>query len=653
MRGSGSVPSWLKRKCSIWLEPGTRGDLTDISSNGVSVQNGSTSGSDTNDGSFDKGFIVSGDDYCLSDALDITLQGNWFLGMNVISGGVVERTANLSSVFTLFSLALPDVEDGYVAVETQTPADESTDDVWRSVYLHVKNGATDTYSTESLLVERQHVRTLSLEAEGNVLTLSCEDTGDSITVTAARAEGNPRLCLGGLGKLTVSDFADGGTFKTVYVHDGSLANVNKFNYWCSRKWRTADSPQRIDQLRREFEQSLTDRVITLGASGFASEDERARWTDNMENMSNGLNTVKWVNDGAGIYFPTILVRIPQYRVCDVLQNSTDTSVHPAFIVNGVTKDCFYAGKYQAYSVTSNAKDIGLSLYGVDPKVYIDFDDSFSLCGNGGAGHHLITNAEWALISLLAKNINSYQPKGNNNYGRDYQDPDDLRYYGIPTYISSDKIARVGCGTGPVSWAHDGTPWGVYDLNGNLYEYVNGLRLGAGEIQVIANNDGADNSIDVSRDSALWKAIKASDGSLVTPETTFASDADTAPSLSGANATLKYDGTSPISIVTEITTRHTDSASSGNPFDDVSGTSLPEIASSLCVAPEVSGNNKHGGDYFYMRNQLSGSYSETLARRGGDWAYGSIRGVFYLDLGYDRSTGSSHFGARPAFVNLEE
>ena len=91
MRGSGSIPSWLKRKCSLWLEPGTRDDLTDISSNGVSVQNGSTSGSDTNDGSFDKGFIVSGDDYCLSDTLDITLQGNWFLGMNVISGGVGSR----------------------------------------------------------------------------------------------------------------------------------------------------------------------------------------------------------------------------------------------------------------------------------------------------------------------------------------------------------------------------------------------------------------------------------------------------------------------------------------------------------------------------------------------------------------------------------
>ena len=406
-----------------------------------------------------------------------------------------------------------------------------------------------------------------------------------------------------------------------------------------------------DAWRRAFESALVDRFNILGSAGFESADERAEWTAKMQILSGGKNTIKWTDDGdtTPIYFPTILVKFPAMRLCDVLQNSTNENLHPAFIVDSTIYPEFYAGKYQAYSVTSNAKDIGLSLYGVDPKTSIDFDDSVSLCGNGGTGHHLITNAEWALISLLAKNINSYQPKGNNDYGKDSSDPDDLRYYGIPTYISSDKIARVGCGTGPVSWAHDGTPWGCFDMNGNVYEYVNGLRLGAGEIQIIANNDGADNSIDVSRDSALWKAIKASDGSLVTPETTFASDADTDPALSGANETLKYDGTSPVSVVTEVTTRTESYASS--PFDDITGVTLPEITSSLCITPEVSGNNEHGSDYAYIRNDASGSYSEILARRGGNWNSGGGRGVFYLVLLHYRSYSGYPIGARPAFVNL--
>jgi hypothetical protein len=408
-----------------------------------------------------------------------------------------------------------------------------------------------------------------------------------------------------------------------------------------------------DAWRRAFESALVDRFKELGADGFASADERAEWTAKMQILSGGKNTIKWVNDGATtpLYFPSIMVKFPAVRIKDVLQNSTNENLHPAFIVDSTTYPEFWAGKYQAYSVTSNAKDIGLSLYGVDPKTGIGFDASFSLCGNGGVGHHLITNAEWALISLLSKNVNSYQPKGNNDFGKDYQDPDDLRYYGIPTYINVDRIARVGCGTGPVSWAHDGTPWGVYDLNGNVLESCSGFRLGAGDIHIIKNNDAADNTIDVSRDSALWQAINGADGTLVTPETTFVSDSDEAPTLSGANATLKYDGTAPISVVTAITVRHTGTESSSSQFDDVSGATLPEIASSLCIAPEVSGNNEHGGDYIYIRNQLSGAYSETIPRRGGLWHSSSIRGVFAIYLTYIHSASDSYYGARPAFVNL--
>ena len=61
------------------------------------------------------------------------------------------------------------------------------------------------------------------------------------------------------------------------------------------------------------------------------------------------------------------------------------------------------------------------LPGVAPRFNIDFDGARRACanmnGNGVAGFHLMTNAEWAAIALWSKQ-NATMPYGNNNYGRD-------------------------------------------------------------------------------------------------------------------------------------------------------------------------------------------------------------------------------------------
>ena len=229
--------------------------------------------------------------------------------------------------------------------------------------------------------------------------------------------------------------------------------------------------------------------------------------------------------------------------------------------------------------------------------------------------------------------NGFQPKGNNYYGRDSTDPDTAEYYGIPAYWSSSKIARVLNGSGPLSWFHDGSPWGIWGMNGNFYSVAAGLRQKSGEIQVITNNDAALDATDQSDATGAWKAI-LQDGSLVAP---------------GTDLTLKYDATTPITIGTGITVRT--EVYKENTFGTVaaaSGVTIPTIAKLLGIAPADTAAAL-GNDYIYLRNDIEGTYSETVARRGGDWVNNTRSGVFILSLSSYRSSAYNYIGARSAFL----
>ena len=663
------------------IATGTTGQvLTDFSGKGAHIQNGSTAGVDANDGTWTTaGFLCQVSQFALSPTLtDMTLQGDWTVGMAVKSHGTIPETAAKDSRKTLFSLALPGAEDGYVSVEVLAPATVSVSDDWYSVRLFVKNGATETASASRLMLDKGLVRTLLLEASGNVLTLTCHETGESITVTAARAEGNPRLGIGCLATATVGQPTGAAEFYQVIVNSRDLADAEdaRVKKAVTTIWRTRDTLQDIDQRRREFEWSLTQRVLELDTAGFASETERNNWTSLMEEMSAGKNTVKWVSDGNGKYFPSILVRIPKMSVKDVLGTGTNTDPHPAFIVAEQTLDEVYVGKYKGCAIYSNSKHLGVSLYGVDPMAMSytsligavnptpSFNNSLNYCGvNLGTGWHLITNAEWALLALWCKNVFGTQPGGNNSYGRNTGEADSPLNYAVGSYFSSSKIARIAEGTGPLSWMHDGSPWGIHGLNGNIYEWVNGFRQACGEIQVIQNNDAADNSLDFTRDSALWKAIGV-DGSLVAPEVTFSSDSSDG-SDTGVGETLHWspgagNGSTAIRLATSCANRSVGTQNTNDAFgnfgpDGISVPVTPEILVALGIAPPAGGQAAaHGNDRIYLRNPAAGgsdAYVETFALRAGGWSFTSSAGAFFVYLNGHRSYASNSFGARPAFVEV--
>jgi hypothetical protein len=335
----------------------------------------------------------------------------------------------------------------------------------------------------------------------------------------------------------------------------------------------------------------------------------------------------------------VVVWRPAHKASYYLEGAGN-DFHPAFKAGAKMYPGYWAGKYAGPYITSNAKTLLLSLPNFDGKVNAltgaqvntSYDTSVTYGTAGGNGSHSITNAEWMEIALDCYN-SGFQPKGNNYYGRDYTDPAVPEYYGVPSYWDSSITGWVLNGSGPLSWFHDGSPWGVWGLNGNFNAVTTGLRQKAGEIQVLANNDAALSDCDHSNATGPWKAI-LQDGSLVEP---------------GTEGTLKYDALSPITISTSVTTRTT--AQKTNTFGTVAaadGVTIPKIAQLLGIAP-IGTAAQHGSDYIFIRNDATGEFSETLARRGGSWDSSTLAGVFTLLLSLNRSHSYITRGSRLAFL----
>ena len=210
-------------------------------------------------------------------------------------------------------------------------------------------------------------------------------------------------------------------------------------------------------------------------------------------------------------FPSLMVKIPKLTYAQ-LGMGESTAVHPAFIVNGQEVDEIYISKFQNIVQNNRAYSVG----GVDPKTSINFDTARQVCENKGAGWHLMTRMEWGLLVRWCQN-NGVMPLGNNNFGKHSTEKS---YKAIPSYKGEDggkyQTLRIATGTGPLTWYHDQTPGGIADLCGNVWEWTGGLRTVYGEVQVLANNNGSDYLNSQGVDSTEWKAIRASDGELITP-----------------------------------------------------------------------------------------------------------------------------------------
>ncbi len=224
----------------------------------------------------------------------------------------------------------------------------------------------------------------------------------------------------------------------------------------------------------------------------------------IEAASGGLCTVMYTKKGQ----PTFLRRIPLFNLQD-LDPSLGTGPHPAFVVGERTVSEIWVGMYPG--VLSQGEIV--SVPGAAP-TRMSFADAVAAAQANGPGFHLVTNAELAAVLLMHWAMNNKQDvlRGNTYWGRSHEAPWEtaVRVDGrAPGETTGEHLHFTG--SGPLTWRHDGTAWGIADLV-SPKQWVAGLRLVNGEIQIIPNNNNA--AVNVGTD---WRAILP-DGSLVPPGT---------------------------------------------------------------------------------------------------------------------------------------
>lgn len=332
----------------------------------------------------------------------------------------------------------------------------------------------------------------------------------------------------------------------------------------------------------------------------------------VEGASGGRMTVLYTASGN----PSYMHILPSFNCEDIAPGGElGSGLHPGFVVNGVNKSELFIGAYQARMIGAEA----VSLPGVAPRASINFDAARAACAAAGTGWHLMTNWEWAAIALWCM-ANGFEPRGNTQYGRHHVNRIETGRKvngGIPGDSSASRPNLTG--SGPASWAHDGTVGGIHDLVGNVWEWNDGLRLQDGRVFMpVDNNYLADEADWVAHD--LW----------------FSSSSATASStlkLVTNEADVIRNG----EIGSDVNSGFNDSQTWGNLA--ITGTA-PLLTRQALIAPSVL---KPVGRA-YAR-----TYGARFPFRGGNWENAGIAGLAALYFYISRVYASANIGFRVAFA----
>jgi len=325
----------------------------------------------------------------------------------------------------------------------------------------------------------------------------------------------------------------------------------------------------------------------------------------VEAATGGKVTVLYDDKG----YPSYMVVIPKFNVEDI-DVGLGTGVHPAFIVNGVEKSEFFFGQYPAIVKDGRA----LSLPGVDPAASINFDAAKGYCTAKGPGWHLLSNWEWAAVAMWCIK-NGFQPRGNTYYGRHHdQVHEQGRRQDKVAPGTASGTARTLTGSGPASWRHDNTLAGISDMVGNVYKWIDGMKIVNGKFFMPNDNnfsaveaDWVDQGVIIADDGGITKLGTPADTLETTGGTTFGA-------WKGLTTTTNFDALA---------------------------TATKQRMQQALIDP-YNTSDPVGTFYF-------DTAGERVPVRGGHWSLTSSAGPGNLGLGSVRSSPSASFGFFPAFI----
>lgn len=336
---------------------------------------------------------------------------------------------------------------------------------------------------------------------------------------------------------------------------------------------------------------------TLAANSATESASNAAYIQALENISGSKWTIIIDNFGNS----QIVRRIPIHTFEDF--NIADCPfVGPldCFIRQDLTLRPYVdVPVYEASNIGGKA----VSQAGKDPWTSINADTARARCAELNASSMMMSQEIWA---MLCWNMISqwFRPYGNTEYGRSHSNKNEFgrRADGrVPN--DRDGAARILTGSGPQSWSHDGTPFGVMDLVGNVWEWVDGMKMVDGQF-IVAEYTG--------QPEAEWVAS----GVYISKEGQFT---NTAPVT--LNAGNQVWGSMP----------------------KAAGYAGNERLQRLMIEP-IDCTGVLGGRFYW---NLSG---EHFPLRGGSWNNASNAGPTALNCYNPRSYASSLIGFRSAFVS---